>query len=986
MKKLLYILSALVLAGCTVSEIGDDTVELRSNGVVYTAGFEDVDTKVYVDTDLKTHWTEGDKISIFTSTYNEEYKFDGQTGDTEGSFTVVDDKFHTGASVPTTYAVYPYFEGTSITSEGVITLNLPAVQNYAENSYGLGVNTMVAATESKSSKALNFKSLCGYIVVRLYGEGTVKSITLTGNNGEKLAGIATVAPVYGQAPVVTMSESATTRIILDCGEGVVLGKTVENATAFWFAVPPVTFSQGFTIKVTNTDLWSMEKTMKVKRTVVRNIKNPLAPLEVDFNIPREGNIEFEDANFKAYCVQNFDTNGDGELSFEEALNITHIIVKTDNITSLIGIEHFINLIHLSCFGSGIIWNKEKQTYIRSGQLKALDVSHNTALATLNCYNNQLTELDVSNNTALSTLSCYSNELTALDVSNNTVLTELRCDSNPLTALDVSNNTMLTLLFCLSNQLTALDVSNNTVLTELMCSSNQLTSLDVSNNTALERLYCDNNQLTSLDVSSNAALERLWCYNNPNLNEIWLMKGQTIAGFQYDTDVATIKYRGVDDVVAFEDANFKAYCVENFDTNGDGEISYEEAATVTTIQCNGRFITSLGGIQYFTAMTTLYCSDNQLTSLNVMGNTLLQYLDCQDNQLSALDISGCSSLIKVKCYSNQLASLNVSGCLALKSLGCYENTLTSLDVSENTELKELFCNSNLLTSLDVSKNAALKSLICNSNQLTTLDVSNNPVLGELSCISNPQLTEIWLQRGQTIEHLQYDENVSTIKYRGEDEESITYFEDDFEWFEPWSIAVGAGDDVGDNYVNTSTSPNLLTNEELGSLFNELMTRGYGYIWGWDGQDWCDETPDNGNKRTLYLQRNYLKFGKSYYSSGIVLPALSEINGTDNIVLSFNWCWCMTGARKPDLTCLTVTVSGGGVIESTGCEISDEIVSTQPVENNETDLIWQNAEVHILGATSSTRITIRPTYSNPNIHNPERGQQRWYLDNIRVSSMK
>ena len=70
MKKLLYILSAFVLAGCTVSEIGNDTVEVLSKNVVYTAGFEDVDTKVYVDTDLKTHWTEGDEISIFTSTYN----------------------------------------------------------------------------------------------------------------------------------------------------------------------------------------------------------------------------------------------------------------------------------------------------------------------------------------------------------------------------------------------------------------------------------------------------------------------------------------------------------------------------------------------------------------------------------------------------------------------------------------------------------------------------------------------------------------------------------------------------------------------------------------------------------------------------------------------------------------------------------------------------------------------------------------------------
>ena len=59
---------------------------------------------------------------------------------------------------------------------------------------------------------------------------------------------------------------------------------------------------------------------------------------------------------------------------------------------------------------------------------------------------------------------------------------------------------------------------------------------------MQELLCWENQLTTLDVSNNLALEGMWCTQNPLLKEIWLKKGQTIKKFNYDTDVATIKYK------------------------------------------------------------------------------------------------------------------------------------------------------------------------------------------------------------------------------------------------------------------------------------------------------------------------------------------------------------------------------------------------------------------------------------------------------------
>ena len=206
-----------------------------------------------------------------------------------------------------------------------------------------------------------------------------------------------------------------------------------------------------------------------------------------------------------------------------------------------------------------------------------------------------------------------------------------------------------------------------------------------------------------------------------------------------------------------------------------------------------------------------------------------------------------------------------------------------------------------------------------------------------------------------------------------------FADDFEWMASYSAATNAPDDVTNDTVGSS--PNIFTKTELANLLTELQTRGYGYVWGWKDQPWSDGTPDNGNKQTLYLNKNYLKFGKTSYSSGLILPALKNLSAATDVTLTFDWCWCKTGSNNPDLMTLTVTVSGGGTIEATGTETSGEIESAQSKENP-TKLEWQHASVKIKGATSATRITIRPTNYDPDVSNSARHQNRWYLDNIIV----
>ena len=60
-------------------------------------------------------------------------------------------------------------------------------------------------------------------------------------------------------------------------------------------------------------------------------------------------------------------------------------------------------------------------------------------------------------------------------------------------------------------------------------------------------------------------------------------------------------------IQFEDLQVKAICCKNWDTNNDGELSYAEAAAVTTIgtKFKGSSIIAFNELKYFTGITYLY---------------------------------------------------------------------------------------------------------------------------------------------------------------------------------------------------------------------------------------------------------------------------------------------------------------------------------------------------------------------------------------------
>lgn len=279
----LYLGLATALAtSCSIQE--EDFKTPQQNEVTYNASFEqptEEGTRVYANEDLLLRWTADDRVSIFEkNTYNQQFRFTGETGDNAGGFKkVAGDDYYTGNSIPNVVSVYPYLETTKISENGVLTVDLPAEQHYAENTFGLGANTMVSVT---SDNFLQYKNVGGYLMISLYGEGvSVSSITLKGNNGEKLAGKASITMPLDGVPTAVMSNDATSQITLRCVTPVQLGTTAEESIHFWFVVPPVTFSNGFTISVKDDRNGVFEKTTTKELTISRNALSKMTAIKAE---------------------------------------------------------------------------------------------------------------------------------------------------------------------------------------------------------------------------------------------------------------------------------------------------------------------------------------------------------------------------------------------------------------------------------------------------------------------------------------------------------------------------------------------------------------------------------------------------------------------------------------------------------------------------------------------------------------------------------
>ncbi len=203
---------------------------------------------------------------------------------------------------------------------------------------------------------------------------------------------------------------------------------------------------------------------------------------------------------------------------------------------------------------------------------------------------------------------------------------------------------------------------------------------------------------------------------------------------------------------FPDKNFRAVLKgPGYDRDGNGTLDEEEIRRIINIDCEGKKVSSLKGVEHFVCLQGLWCKDNRIKSLDLRKNKDLRGLWCSGNPLTSLDLSGNPELVWVYCFDCKLKNLNVLNNPKLAFIECNTNPLAVLDVSRNPELEHLTCGSCELEKLDLGNNPKLAHLDAFANHLTTLDVSGCPEMRRLDIWNNPGLGSIDVSHNPALQY-------------------------------------------------------------------------------------------------------------------------------------------------------------------------------------------------------------------------------------------
>ena len=346
-------------------------------------------------------------------------------------------------------------------------------------------------------------------------------------------------------------------------------------------------------------------------------------------------IPVEDPAFMDYLIQHYDSDGNGEISIEEAEAIKEIRMDPTNeynLQSLSGIEYMPNLEVISCPGEWYSTDDKTTGVPREhyyvgpykdvwdyawgpiGTLKYIDVSNNP----------KLRELDVRQNSALGV------EVGTIDLSNNKALEVLNLDFTWLEYPDISENTELRVIrFC-----------------HLRGEIPDITSHTKAVNINIDFPLNQRTEIHDFDVSGMPDLESL-------------------------------ELRGIVRNISNLSENKKLRYVSIAHSNHfSGELNVSGCQELEGLQC--------------------MCSN--ISSLDLSNNTKLKDLACELNHLTELDLSANTQLEELECRGNMIATLDVSFNPLLKRLSCVQknrpdgtNYLKTLYISEGQSIPYVTVN-------------------------------------------------------------------------------------------------------------------------------------------------------------------------------------------------------------------------------------------------------------------------------------------------------
>jgi hypothetical protein len=159
---------------------------------------------------------------------------------------------------------------------------------------------------------------------------------------------------------------------------------------------------------------------------------------------------------------------------------------------------------------------------------------------------------------------------------------------------------------------------------------------------------------------------------------------------------------VEEKVFVPDDNFEQALIDlGLDDVKDDYVLGDNISWVEELDLSDLGIEDLIGIEGFHSLKDLNCSDNNLHSLDLRGNTDLGSLKAENNEIELINFSQNSSLCFLELKGNNLSEIDLSKTESLILLDVSDNALESLDLSA-VNLWTLYATGNKFTCVTVNE--------------------------------------------------------------------------------------------------------------------------------------------------------------------------------------------------------------------------------------------------------------------------------------------
>lgn len=336
----------------------------------------------------------------------------------------------------------------------------------------------------------------------------------------------------------------------------------------------------------------------------------------------EEEMVFADENVKKVCVLNWDMNVDGIFSVTEAAAVTSISSEFGGNTTIASFDELQSFTGLTSIGNGAFGNCSSLTSI----VIPAGVSSIGTNPFKGC--SALTSLQVvsGNNTYDSRNDCNA----IIQKSNNKLISGCKTTVIPANVTSIGSEA-----FAYLSSLTSVKIPAN------------VTSIDNRAFYGCENLSSVYSYIVE-PFSINSSVFELYYDNTLYVNvfssaTLYVPQG---SGTAYEKTNGWNNFKAIEEIsnLDFADANVKALCVANWDTDKDGELSQAEVATVTslgTVFAGNTTISSFNELQFFTGLTSI--SNNAFEGCSALSSVVLPDVL---TSIGSNAFEGCSTLASI----------------------------------------------------------------------------------------------------------------------------------------------------------------------------------------------------------------------------------------------------------------------------------------------------------------------------------------------------